>query len=126
MKVLLFIISVFMLFSCNQPAPFDEGKYIIEKGKTITISQLRLSITNNGCGREHIVSEGQFAGERPFCQLKLTYGDSSLLLGAGFKPVIFGPARIVMDKINPWGREEDSVPAGGCRVIITRLTEVSR
>jgi len=34
--------------------------------------------------------------------------------------------KLVIDKMNPRGKEENSMPPGGCRIIVTRLDDLSR
>ena len=126
MKKDLFILPafafLFALLACgNSPALFTEKRLVIASKETVRIPELNLSITNNGCGRKWVSEEGQPAYERPFCGLVIKQGDSTLTAGQNFNPVLIGNARIQLDKINPWGVVEDSVPPGGCRVIVTKL-----
>ncbi|MEI2738273.1 MAG: hypothetical protein V9F01_05765 [Chitinophagaceae bacterium] len=79
-----------------------------------------MAITNNGCGRQWIEEDGKSGTEKPYCDLIIKYKDSIIHAGSDFKPVYIGNIEIVVDKMNPWGREEDSVPPGGCRVWVKR------
>ena len=80
------------------------------------IKELDLSITNNGCGRQW-----ESGSEIPYCELIIKCKDSTIYAGSNFKPVYIGNIEIKLDRINPWGREEDSVPPGGCRVWVRKL-----
>lgn len=104
----------------SQPKEFTEKKSVIASGKTVRIKELGISITNKGCGRKWIAENGKPESEIPYCELIIKHGDSSLFTSAAFAPLYIGEAQVRMDKINPWGREEDSVPAGGCRVVVRR------
>lgn len=119
---LIFIPACILFAACaTPPEPFTTGNYIIKAKETISISQLHLSITNEGCGRKW---EGHV--EKPFCGLLITYKDSTIRAEQNYKPVYVGVIKIEIDKMNPWGVEEDSVPPGGCRIIVTKLPDNSR
>jgi hypothetical protein len=64
--------------------------------------------------------------ERPYCDLTVKMKDSIYRFGDSFDPLYIKNLKLVIDKMNPWGREEDSVPPGGCRVTVTRLDDLSR
>ncbi|MCX6320151.1 MAG: hypothetical protein NTW29_22920 [Bacteroidetes bacterium] len=125
MKAAAFLPLLFMLtglLACvSHPEPFTTRQYIIAPRQTIQISQLQLSITNKGCGRQW---EGD--AEKPFCGLEIKHKDSTYHAGQNFKPVYAGTIKIEIDKMNPWGVTEDSIPPGGCRIIVTKLPDNSR
>jgi hypothetical protein len=100
----------------NSAKEFKDKKLVIASKQTVKIKELDLSITNNGCGREWVAG-----AERPFCGLIIKRKDSTIHAGGDFKPVYIGNIEITMDRMNPWGREEDSVPPGGCRVWVKKL-----
>ena len=100
----------------SQPKEFTDKKLVIPSKQTVKIKELDLSITNNGCGRQW-----ESGAERPYCDLVIKRNDSTLHAGGDFKPVYIGNIEITIDKINPWGKEEDSIPPGGCRVWIRKL-----
>jgi hypothetical protein len=102
----------------NSEKEFTQKKLVIASKETAKVKELGLSITNNGCGREW-----ESGGERPYCDLVIKHKDSTIRAGGDFKPVYIGNIEITIDKMNPWSRTEDSVPPGGCRVIVTRLTD---
>jgi hypothetical protein len=107
----------FMTAGCSsQPKEFSDRKLVIPNKQTVKIKELDLSITNNGCGRQW-----ESGSERPYCDLVIKRKDSTLNAGGDFKPVYIGNVSIQVQKINPWGREEDSIPPGGCRVWIRKL-----
>ncbi len=107
----------FITAGCSsQPKKFTDKKVVVASKETVKIKELDLSITNNGCGRQW-----ESGGERPYCELIIKCKDSTIYAGGNFKPVYIGNIEITLDKINPWGREEDSVPPGGCRVWIRKL-----
>ena len=96
---------------CSNPSnDFTGRKLVIASNGTVKMKELDLSITNNGCGRKWIVLEGKAGGERPYCGLVIKHKDSTIYAGSDFSPVYTGNIEITLDKINPWGREEDSVP----------------
>lgn len=120
LKAHLFIISAFFIVSagCNSQLQkeFTERKLLIASKQTVTVKELSLSITNNGCGREWV--DG---AERPYCDLEIKRKDSIIHAGADFKPIYIGNIEIRIDKMNPWGRVEDSIPPGGCRLLVRKL-----
>jgi len=100
---------------------FSEKRLVIPAKQTVSVKELDLTITNNGCGRQWVVDKDKEGYERPYCELLIRYKDSALQAGDDFKPVFIGPIQITLDRINPWGREEDSIPPGGCRVRVRRI-----
>ena len=123
-SVLIFTIIAcfFIATGCSsQPKPFTEKTIIIAAKQTVKVPELNLSITNNGCGRKWIVEGDNPAYEKPFCGLVIQQKDSTVTGGGDFKPLYIGNVEITIDKMNPWGREEDSVPAGGCRVLVKKV-----
>lgn len=116
------LLTASILTACGEPPPpFTEKQLVIGSKETIRIREIDLSITNNGCGRQW---EGE--AEKPYCELVIKYKDSTFTAGDSFKPVYVGTIRIAIDKMNPWGRVEDSVPPGGCRIIVTKLPDTAR
>lgn len=119
MKPAFFAITacLFVVAGCNRPTkPFSEKKLIIATNQTVKIKELDLSITNNGCGRQW-----ESGSERPYCELIIKHKESTINAGNSFEPVHIGNIEITIDKMNPWGRQEDSVPAGGCRLLVRKL-----
>jgi hypothetical protein len=121
MKSLLSILSIaacfFIAAGCSsQPKEFTDKKLMIDSKQTVQINDLDLSITNNGCGRKWVGG-----AEQPYCDILIKWKDSTITAGADFRPVYIGNIEITIDKMNPWGREEDSLPAGGCRVWVRKL-----
>ena len=100
---------------------FTEKKLVIASKETARVKELDLSITNNGCGRKWISEGDKPSFERPYCDLLIKYKDSTIYAGGDFKPVYIGSIEITLDRINPWGVAEDSVPPGGCRVWVKKL-----
>ena len=92
-----------------------DKKIIVEKEKTVQVKEAGLSITNEGVGREF----GEF-GERPFYHISVKKSDSIYRFPQQFEALYIGDLQLQMDKVNPWGAEEDSVPPGGCRIHIRR------
>jgi hypothetical protein len=105
------------------PEKFTEKRLVIASKQTVSIKELNLSITNGGCGRKWMTDNG---GERPYCDLTVKMKDSTWRFGDSFDPLYINNLKLVIDKMNPWGRTEDSVPPGGCRIIVTRLDDLSR
>ena len=110
----------------SQPKQFKEKILVIADKETVKINELDMSITNNGCGRKWIAEEGKPAFERAFCDIVVKLKDSVYRFGNSFSPLYIKNLKLMIDKMNPWGRAEDSIPAGGCRIIVTRLDDLSR
>lgn len=117
----LLISIMCVLNSCADRETFTEKSFVIRNKQTITVNQLDLSITNNGCGRHWVNEDGKPGIERPFCEIKLKRGDKTAVMGNDFKPVYIGNLLVQLEKINPWQREEDSIPPGGCKVLVKLL-----
>jgi hypothetical protein len=105
------------------PKKFTEKRLVIASKETVRINELDMSITNGGCGRKWMADNG---GERPYCDLVVKTKDSTWHFGDSFDPLYIKNLKLVIDKMNPWSREEDSVPPGGCRIIVTKLDDLSR
>jgi len=122
MKSAVYILAIAACFflstgcSSQPPKEFKERKLVIASKETVRVKELDLSITNNGCGRKWTNTE-----ERPYCDLVIKYKDSTISAGHDFTPVRIGNIEIDIDRMNPWGREEDSVPPGGCRLWVRKL-----
>ncbi len=126
MKHTLSIVVIFANFliaiGCsNPPKPFTERKIVIARNETVKVPELNLSITNNGCGRKWISEGDKPSYERPFCGLVVKLKDSTVTGGGNFKPIYIGNVQISIEKMNPWGVAEDSVPPGGCRVLVRKV-----
>lgn len=124
MNRLLLLLTALVFFSaCNQHSGsgFTEKKYILKKDETIRIPELDLQISNNGCGREWTGDS-----EIPFCDLELKAADTSFRFGHSFSPVYFRNLEIKVMQMNPWNREEDSIPPGGCHIWIHQFPETTR
>ena len=105
------------------PKKFTEKRLVIASKQTASIEELNMTITNSGCGRKWMTDHG---GERTYCDIIVKVKDSIWHFGDSFDPLYIRNLRLLIDKMNPWGREEDSIPPGGCRIIITRLDDLSR
>jgi hypothetical protein len=97
----------------------------------VNINELNMSITNGGCGRKWIMEKGKEGEdiegyERAYCDVMVKTKDSTWRFGSSFKPLYIKNLKLVIDRMNPWGSWEDSVPPGGCRIIVTRLDDLSR
>jgi hypothetical protein len=126
MKFIVIIIAVaagFILVSgCgNSAKEFTERKLVIANKQTVKVKELGLSITNYGCARKWESVDGKNGTEKPYCELEIQYKDTIINAGSDFKPIFIGDAVIQMDKINPWGKEEDSIPPGGCRLWVKKV-----
>lgn len=123
MKISDLLLSVFNLFfigsGCTQKAGnFTERSLVVKKDETVRIRELDMSITNKGCGRKWMVNNG---GESPFCELEVKVSDSVYHFGNSFDSLVIKDLSLKIDKMNPWNVMEDSVPGGGCRIIVTKL-----
>ena len=106
------------LISCNGKGQTKTGmdkKIIVGKEKTVQVKEAGITITNEGVGREFGES-----GERPFYHISVKKGDSTYRFPQKFEALYVDDLQLQMDKVNPWEREEDSVPPGGCRIHIQR------
>jgi hypothetical protein len=125
-KAVFFVIAYFLAIfpACMYPPKkFTEKRLIIANKETASINELGMSITNGGCGRKWMTDNG---GERPYCDITVKMKDSTWHFGDSFDPLYIKNLKLVIDKMNPWGREEDSVPPGGCRIIVSKLDDLSR
>jgi hypothetical protein len=125
MKQFILIIAVisFLAGCMYPPKKFTEKRLVIGSKRSVIISELDMTITNGGCGRKWMTGNG---GERPYCELVVKIRDSTYRFGDSFAPLYIRNIKLVIDKMNPWGIEEDSVPAGGCRIIVTKLDDIAR
>ncbi len=118
----IFLIACMIAAGCsNPPKPFTEKRYTIASKETLKISELNMTITNNGCGRKWISEGDQPSYERAYCDLVIKRNETTLHAGEDSRPVYIGDIEIDIEKMNPWGREEDSVPPGGCRLRVRRV-----
>lgn len=92
-----------------------DKKIVVKHKETANVKEAGLSITNNGCGREW----GDF-GERIFYHVQVKKGNSAYSLPEKFESLYIDDLQLKADKVNVWQREEDSVPAGACRILIQR------
>lgn len=121
LRIVQILVMLFFTSCVYREEPFTTGTYVIKAKETIQISQLHLSITNTGCGRAWVGES-----EKPYCGLDIRHRDSLYHTGESFRPFYIGTIRIQIDKMNPWGVMEDSVPPGGCRIIVTKLDDITR
>lgn len=122
LSTLAISVCFFITVGCSsQPKPFTERKIIIASKETVKVPELNLSITNNGCERQWTTEDGKAGGESAYCGLVIQRKDSIIHAGSDFKPIYIGNVEITIDKMNPWGREEDSIPPGGCRVLVRKV-----
>ncbi len=120
----LMVVCILAAMACMYPPKkFTEKRLVIASKETARINELNMTISNGGCGRQWMANNG---GERPYCDLVVKIKDSTWHFGDSFEPLYINNLKLVIDKMNPWGREEDSVPPGGCRIIVTRLDDISR
>ena len=120
-----FLILLFL--GCRYPQKeFKEKTLIVEAKQTVPVSELGISIHNEGCGREWVSEEGKPAMERAFCEVTVKTTDSVYHFSNTNKPLFIKNIRLDLEKMNPWGRVEDSIPPGGCRIRVTKLPDTSR
>ncbi len=119
----LFVITVCIAFTgCSERVkPFTERRIIVGSKQTVKISELGLTITNNGCGRKWVSDGENPLYEKAYCDIVLEREGKTITAGKDSDPVYFGDLEIDIERMNPWGREEDSVPAGGCRLWVKRV-----
>jgi hypothetical protein len=121
------IIFFAMISGCgNEPNPFTEATVVVASNQSVKVAEVNLTITNNGCGREWVSEDGSPAFEKVMCKLVIKHKDSTIVANQHFSQIYFNNLKVQVDKMNPWGKEEDGVPPGGCRIIVTQLSEVSR
>jgi hypothetical protein len=119
--ILIFFIAMQFCSCMHSPSRFSEKKFVIGAKQTVRVAEIGMSVTNEGCGRKWIGNE-----ERPYCDISVRFKDSIYHFGESFAPLFILNYKLEIEKMNPWGREEDSVPAGGCRINIVRLDDLSR
>lgn len=121
--LLLLLIPLVYITACNQHQGigFTEKTYILKREEIIRIPELDLQISNKGCGRQWTENS-----ETPFCELELKAADTTIRFGRSFTPLYFRNLEIKVMQMNPWNREEDSIPPGGCQVWIHKLPDTSR
>ena len=120
-----------LAISCmSQPEKFTEKRIIIASKQTVKIKELDMSITNNGCYPKWTNSEDKMAATEIFpkasCDIVIKIKDSTCHYYNSSSPLYIKNIKIVVDQTNPWDRKEDSIPQGGCRIIVTRLPDLSR
>ena len=106
----------------HPPQRFSEKRIVIAAKQTVHVGEIGMTIINGGCGRKWM-NGGE---ERPYCELTVKIKDSIYHFGQSFDPLYIRNYKLEIEKMNPWGREEDSVPPGGCRIHIVRLDDLSR
>lgn len=122
-QIMRLLLPVSFFCACNQHPgiAFTEKTYILQREETIRIPELDIRISNKGCGRQW---EGE--SEVPYCELELKAADTTIQFGQSFAPVYFRNLEIKVMQMNPWNREEDSIPPGGCRVLVHKLPDTAR
>jgi hypothetical protein len=116
----------FMISGCKKAdkKEFTEKMITIAANDSVSIKEIDLTVINQGCGREWYKMDGEHSGERPYCELLIRHKDLSRAVSQRSDPIYIGEVEILVDKINPWGREEDSIPPGGCRLLVRRTSAV--
>ena len=105
------------------PKKFTEKRLVIASKETVRINELDMTITNNGCERKWM-TESDFP--RVYCDLLVKTKDSTWHFGSSFSPLYINNLKLVIDQTNLWETKQDSIPPGGCRIIVTRLDDLSR
>lgn len=121
------IILILLLTGCMYPPKkFTDKRLVIAAKETVTIPELNLSITNGGCGRAWTSENGQPAYEKVFCDISVKTKDSTYHFSRSGNELYIRNIKLQIDRMNPWGREEDSLPPGGCRILVTKMPDISR
>ena len=125
LSALLAICAASAIFNINcrnvSMKEFQDKKITVASNETVNIKELDLKITNEGCGR-YWKTENDPPSEIPYCGLVIMHKDSIIRAGTSFHPFYIGNIEITIDRMNPWGTMEDSVPPGGCRLWVKKLT----
>ena len=122
LSIIVITACFFIAAGCSsQSKPFTERKIVIASQQTVKVPELNLSITNNGCGRKWLSEKDKPSYERPYCDLIIKQKDSTVTGWGDFKPIYIGNVEISIEKMNLWGVFEDSVPPGGCRVLVRKI-----
>lgn len=115
--------SLLVAGSCTQKTTnFTAKTIVVKRDETIRIRELGMSITNKGCGRMWMTDNG---GEQAFCELEVKVSDSVYRFGRSYDSLVIKDVSLRIDKMNPWNNMEDSVPGGGCRIVVTKLVAAS-
>ena len=119
---LLVIAGCAIVAGCSErQKPFTEKRIIVASKQTIKIKELGMTITNNGCGRKWVSDGDNPSYEKAYCDIVIERDGKTIKAGKDQEPVYFGDLEIDIERMNPWGREEDSVPPGGCRLRVKRV-----
>lgn len=94
------------------------GKYIIRANETVRIQGRSVQVTNKGCGRKWISNNNQPAFESAYCDIVIKSDDSTINTSGDNDPYYIDDLEIMVDRMNPWGAMEDSVPAGAIRIAV--------
>jgi hypothetical protein len=108
------------------PKEFKDKRLVIGSGQTVHIEELGLSVTNKGCGREWTSENDQPAYEKTFCEIDVKTYDSTYRFSHKSNTLFIKNIKLEIERMNPWGREEDSIPPGGCRLLVIKLPDTSR
>lgn len=81
---------------------------------------------NQGCGRQWVSTNGEPAYERAFCDITVKTKDSTYHFNPARNQFFIKNIQFDIEKMNPWGRVEDSIPPGGCRIKVSKLPDTSR
>jgi hypothetical protein len=103
----------------SQPEKFTEKRLVIARKQTVRIEELGMSITNWGCKLRDLFG-------KVYCDLIVKTKDSTWHFGQSFSPLYINNLKLVIDQTNIPESKQDSIPPGSCRIIITRLDDLSR
>ncbi|OPZ19286.1 MAG: hypothetical protein BWZ05_00200 [Bacteroidetes bacterium ADurb.BinA245] len=121
------IFLVLLGCGCMYPQKvFKEKTIIISANQSVSVSELGLTIKNQGCGRQWVSTNGEPAYERAFCDITVKTKDSTYHFNPARNQFFIKNIQFDIEKMNPWGRVEDSIPPGGCRIKVSKLPDTSR
>ncbi len=119
---LLILPACMAVIGCRESKkPFTERRIVIANEETVKIKELGMTITNKGCGRKWVSDGDHPSYEKAYCEITVERDGKTIQIGKDSEPVYFDDLEIDIERMNPWGREEDSVPAGGCRLWVKRV-----
>lgn len=121
--ILLLLITAGCMYP---PKTFEDKRLIIASGEVVNISELGMSIHNHGCGRQWTSGKNEPAIEEVFCDITVKTSDSTYHFSRKSKTLYIKNIKFEIDGMNPWGREEDSIPPGGCRMLVIKLPDTTR
>src|SRR5689334_3406589 len=111
---------------CHSPVVFTEKVYFLNHDDSIYVNDLNVSIVNKGCGRQWRSGKGGPPFETVWCLIQVRHKNEPVQVLNSEGKIYSGEAEITVEKVNPGGAIEDSIPPGGCRIRVKWDAETHR